>query len=403
MALFIQLFAGRASADVTFATFGYAGGSLGIVGGVSGDLAVTERVSPDFGGDTVAFARAFADKLLVAARGGLGTSGDRILIYDPSDLSAPLADTSWDGVRGVCAAEYMSGHLYVASQADGRVVRIETENFTKTGEYRFDDSVLPAGYSAKGVALAQLGGRLYALFTVADSSFPPNHQPSRLVKLSGDLTQLAGMQVLENAHTLATHNNQLYAAGWGGARTAGADASKSGLWVINTSVMGESEIFNGADIDGAQIAAACFAPDGSMLIATHRYDAGFNALARLYRIGPGLTADSKQLVKTLDGRATSIAYDRVTGYFWVANASGGEDADQLMAFDRSDGGLLGLVKSFSASDLGGPIRFAASTAGAAPLSASSDAHGDGGCSSGAFGTAGLLSLSLLFAIRRKNG
>ncbi len=349
----VQLLAGAAWADVAFSTSDYTNGTIGTVGSTS---AITGDRATNFGGDTVVFPFAAGDRLLAADRSSAGTADDSVYIYDPADLSKPLKNTTWPGARNVYGVEQVGYYLYVVCYTNGNVLKIDTRDFTKTAEYKFDNSVLPAGYTAKGVSIAQLGGTLYALFMVSDTGYPPSYQQSRLVKLSTDLMQLASMQLPENAHTVTTSKGQLYVASWGGVQDNKADASKSKLLAINTAVMGEAEVFNGSDIDGGQIAAIRFAPDGTALIATHRYDANFNTTARIYRLDSGLVASDKKLLKTLDGWSTTIVYDGVTGYFWISNANGQNGPDQLLAFDRSTGNL---VKNFSAADLGGPAYFVA--------------------------------------------
>lgn len=338
---------------MAFSTSDYANGTLGTVGS---SLAVTGDKAAGFGGDMVVFPFAAGDRLLAADRSSTGTTDDSVYIYDPANLSKPLKNTTWSGARNIYGVEQVGYYLYVVGYTNGNVLKIDTRDFAKVAEYKFDNSVLPAGYTAKGVSIVQLNGTLYALFMVSDTAYPPNYQQSRLVKLNTDLMQLASMLLPENAHTVTTSNYQLYVASWGGVQSNNADASKSKLQAINTSVMGEAEVFSGADIDGGQIAAIRFASDGTALIATHKYDTNFNTTARVYRLDSGLVANNKKLLKTLDGWSTTIVYDSVTGYFWISNTNGQNGSDQLLAFDRNTGNL---VKNFSASDLGGPAYFVA--------------------------------------------
>lgn len=396
-----SLFAANCAwADVAYTTSDYASGTIGVIGKRDGDLRVASQAS-NFGGDAVAFGYSFGNRLLVADRSSAGTSNDGIFIYDPADIAKPIVNTTWAGARNIYDAEYMFGYLYVICYNDGKVIKIETENFTKVGEYVFENNVLPEGYRAHGVSITQHDGNLYALFAVSDSSYPPHYQQSRLVKLGDDLTRLASMQLPANAHRVLTWNYQVYVVSWGGPQTADADGSASRVQRINTSVMGESGIIFGSDLDGGLIASLCFAPDGTALVATHKYDSNFNTTARIYRLDSSMDPNTRKLVKTLDGWSTHIIYDQVTKLFWVVNANGKNGGDQLLAVDPATGSV---ARSFSASELGGPAYFAAPVkqTGSSSSTEPGDGSSGGGCSTGGGYIAAItLLLAIGWTIRRK--
>lgn len=402
LVLFAALFAAAASADVVFTTSDYKDRTLGIAGAVNGVITVKQKTK-GFGADPVSFSYSFGNNLLVANRSSAAASDDSIYICDTDDISKPLFSKSWEGARNIYDAEYMFGYLYVICYNDGKIIKVETNDFTKVAEYAFDNARLPSGFSAKGVSLAQLGGQLYALFAVTDESFAPSYEQSWLVKLDENLTPLSSMTLPENAHTVTVYNNRLYVASWGGAQTANANASKSKLQVIVHDVMGVSEVFSGADIDGAQIAGICFSPDGTAFVATHMYSPdGENckSTTRIYRIATGrdgIDSGTKKLVKTLGGWMTTITYDPATSYFWVANSDGRDGSDQLLAFNRSDGSL---VKSFSSAQLGGPA-YSLAQVSRAETPQTTDSGGNGGCSTAPVSTIGMLLIGALFAMRRK--
>lgn len=378
-------------ADIAFTTSDYTNGTLGRIGTVDGAFAVLGGGIANFGGDAIVHAYNYGNRMLVIERSATGE--DNIYVYDPDDLSRPIRNTTWTNVKNIYDVEYMFGYLYAISY-DGKVVKVETNNFTKVDEWNFDNTTLPEGYTGKGVALAQLGGELFALFTVADAAYPPTYRDSKLVNLSDALVRQRSVDLPENTHTLATFGGKLYAAGWGGAQEAGADAGASLVQRIDigTTTLTPVTLFSGAELGGGQVAAFCFGPNGQALLATHKYDDAFNATVKLHMIDTGLAVSSaKTLGKTLDGWSTSIVYDSATDRFWVANANGGNGPDQIMAFHTSDGAE---VANFSAAQLGGPAYSLAPVKRIDTADGGDDdgwsSGGGGGCAAGAYGFALLL-------------
>ncbi|MDR3331539.1 MAG: hypothetical protein LBT08_02820 [Synergistaceae bacterium] len=356
-------FCGVLSADVAFTTDDYSSGTIGIIGDDGGGLKI--KAGPFVGYATNLNVLSYADgsRLLLAERPYLGSGGgaeDSLFFFDSSDLSIPLKNITIPGVSNTYDAEYLDGYLYLICYDGANIVKIDPDDFTVKARYEFSDSDIAQGYIPHGVSLASLGEELFALFIVIDND-TLTHANSRLVRLDRDLkAKDFVLQLPLNAHTAAVSGGSLYVASWGGEQNSSASSYRSQLQrvVINGDLMTAERLFTAAVIDGAQIGAICFAPDGTALIATHRYSDDFTTEANLYRLDSSLAPGARLKLTdsfTLAGWMTSIVYDPDTSCFWVANSNGGASANQILAFD--DAGKL--VKSFSAKDIGGPSSYLA--------------------------------------------
>lgn len=391
--LLLTAFCGLAAADIFYTTSDYTSGQIGTIS----DFGIHSEAG--FGGDTQAHSFAAGDKVLVTERPF--TSDDSVYIYDPSDLSAPLANTSWAGIGNIYDVVHLNGYLYTITYG-AKIAKINTADYTMANTYAYTSSSLPAGFSAKGVSLAELGGKIYALFIISDAAWPPVYQDSILVELDANLNKTDEKTDLpKNAHTLAVSGSTLYVASWGNAQIYGAAPADSLLQKIDTTNLADpaTNILSAADLGGGQISSIAFADNGSLLVATNETQwGGYSVLVNAYLVPATLAPNGKITLKTgLTGWTTQTTYDPVSNTFWLLNSDGSNGLDQLLVFDAT--GVQ--IKSFSASDLGGPAYSLAAVQSIQRAGNNGGSGSGGGCTTGSFPLLALLAAAAA-VLKRKS-
>ncbi|WP_020180181.1 hypothetical protein [Methylopila sp. M107] len=147
----------------------------------------------------------------------------------PAGTSPSLFAPTWTNVRNMYGLVRVGSYLYALDYDNARVVEINPTNFTQTGvTYTLPASLTPSGYVAHAQAITEIGGKLYGLFTFADSSWS-SYANSMVVRftLTGGSSITVGANdrnsgFVGNGFKLAVNGADLYVAGLGGAQVGGS-------------------------------------------------------------------------------------------------------------------------------------------------------------------------------------
>jgi hypothetical protein len=393
-ALFLLTLSCVARADIAFST---SNGTVGIITNNNGKTDISSDTITNLENNALVYSYSSGKKLLTDERIFLGN--DRVSVYDPSDIKTALKKTEWENAADISDVEYMDGFLYVIGLDNASVVKIDAHDYQKKDEYVYTN---PQGYTARGVSLAQYNDELFALFSVNVAG--NLYEKSVLVRLDGDLKEIDYLDdVVENAHSAEQSGGHIYVAGYGNDYDLSSDRSKLEKISIENNAMKKEPVpvlaASDLDSDTSQIAAICFFPSGSAVIATRESNGANANTVKIFMLDSSLDAKSKkELKETFSGTEARIVYDEGNKYFWMTNLGGGAGDSQIAAF--TDAGAT--VKKFSSGALGGLVNSIAEIKqinGGDGGGASVPGTGENmGCGVGGFGSA-LAGAALLICVK----
>jgi hypothetical protein len=173
----------------------------------------------------------------------VGSSAETVSIFDVTTGSAATGSPfTWAHVFNMYGIEQIGTHLYVLDFDNARIVELTTA-YVETGKvFNFATNgvtgpLVPAGYIVHGQAILTIGGTLYGLFTITDSSWT-NYQNSVLVKFTINATGISvgstnyNNAIGKNAFAMAVEGSNLYIASLGGRQNAGSPNTNSALQTI---------------------------------------------------------------------------------------------------------------------------------------------------------------------------
>jgi len=180
-----------------------------------------------------------AGGLRIAVTDYVGGSARPVTIYNALTAGA-VATPSWSSVENLYTLAKVGSYLYAMDYDNARVVEINATTYAQTGvSYTLPASLTPAGYTAHGQALLEIGGTLYGLFTFVDSGWT-NYAASLLVRFTlsgGSSISVAATDAnagfARNAFSMAVNGNDLYVCAIGGSQVAGSYNAASRLQKID--------------------------------------------------------------------------------------------------------------------------------------------------------------------------
>ncbi|MFT4027076.1 MAG: hypothetical protein QM676_09790 [Novosphingobium sp.] len=162
-------------------------------------------------------------------------------IFDAtSGSTTPVATPSWPKVANLYDIQELGGFFYVLDYDNARVVELDSSYAETLAVFDFagdatTGALLAPGDSAYGQAILNIGGVLYGLFSITNSSWT-TYQNSVLVKFTisnytsidvGSTDYNNGIN--KNAFAMAVSGSDLYIACIGGAQANGAPNTNSSL------------------------------------------------------------------------------------------------------------------------------------------------------------------------------
>ncbi|WP_034161406.1 hypothetical protein [Sphingomonas sp. ERG5] len=184
----------------------------------------------------------FADpsgNLRIAVAPYVGGTGETVEIRNA--LTGAIVGTphTWASVDNLYGLVLVGSYLYAIDYDNARVVEINPTTYTQTGvTYTLSSSFFPAGNVPHGQGLINIGGTLYGLFSIANSSFT-TYANSVLVRFTitgGSSISVAANDYNnsfgKNAFAMANQGSDLYVACIGGAQVGGTPNVNSALQKI---------------------------------------------------------------------------------------------------------------------------------------------------------------------------
>lgn len=183
--------------------------------------------------------------LRIAVAPYVGGTGETVGIYDATTGSLVGGVThNWSSVNNMYGIEKIGSNFFVLDFDNARIVRVNSSYNQATPPpavvWSFaGDAVtgplIPSGSVVHGQAIINIGGTLYGLFTLTDSTWT-NYQSSILVKftISGTGAISVGTTdynngIGKNAFAMAVQGSDLYIACLGGRQNGGSPNTNSSL------------------------------------------------------------------------------------------------------------------------------------------------------------------------------
>lgn len=173
-------------------------------------------------------------------------SGQTATIYDMVSASTVTGSPFlWTSVSNAYGIEKIGSNFFVIDFDNARIVRLNSSynqaspppanSWSFTGVPALN-ALIPSGYAVHGQAILNIGGTLYGLFTITDSSWT-NYANSVLVKftinaITGAISVGANdynSNIGKNAFTMTVQGSDLYIACLGGRQNGGSPNTNSAV------------------------------------------------------------------------------------------------------------------------------------------------------------------------------
>jgi hypothetical protein len=411
------LWSGAASADLfyTVVDSGYSNGSAGVVTRDGSSFNALKDLVTGIGGDPGV--HSFIDvggNERILLRNFSYSSSDAVSIYDPSDLTAPIFNSTAWAAGNIKGAVSLGDYLYVTAALrnyssmtvydSGELLKIRMSDYQVEDRYSFNVTGLSAGCKRNIDDLRAYGGKLY----VVSNNYNPvtfayedcevfRFNPANLSAPEASVT--IGINAGAMSQPMDIYGSKLYIACAG--NSMGGQAGS--LWSVDLGSMTATELI---DFDNVTTGFSfnspkgiAFADDGTALIAVgDDWDPGaiYRTSAALLASGGSDNTKAGTRIGTFtpaaSGYTFGVAYDRGNATFWVGNG------DNLEARDRYGA----LLKSFTPAELGDNM-YAMTVIdkyGGSPSGGSQAGDSLGGCDAG-FGALSLLLAALVVSLKRR--
>ncbi|MCJ2189213.1 hypothetical protein [Novosphingobium beihaiensis] len=189
----------------------------------------------------------FADtgnNLRIAATRYTGSGGPGVDIYNAETGTSVAADRTWANVTNLYGLVKVGSFLYALDFDNARLVEINPATYLETGKiFNFSTDPTTSGLYTSGTdfvhgqAIIEIGGVLFGLFTITNSSWT-TYKNSVLVRFTiGSSSITVGStaynnNIEKNAFQMAVQGSDLYIASIGGYQSAGAPNTNSALQKI---------------------------------------------------------------------------------------------------------------------------------------------------------------------------
>jgi Synergist-CTERM protein sorting domain-containing protein len=416
------LWSGAASADLfyTVVDSGYSNGSAGVATRDGSSFNALKDLVTGIGGDTGV--HTFIDtggNERILLRNYTYSSSDAVSIYDPSDLTAPIFNSTAWTAGNIKGAVSLGDHLYVTAALrnytsmtaydSGELLKIRMSDYQVVARYQFSD--MPGGGKRNIDDLRAYGGKLY----VVSNNYNPvtfayedcevfRFSPANISAPEAWVT--IGINAGAMSKPLDIYGSNLYIACAGNSSAP----QKGSLWSIDMSSpsMTATELidFDNVTTTGFSFNSPkgiAFADDGTALIAVgDDWNPGAIYRTSAALLASGGNADAKAgtrigtFTPAASGYTFGVAYDRGNATFWVGNGS------NLEARDRNGA----LLKSFTPAELGDNMyamtvigKYGDSSGDGTP-GGDNQSTGGGGCDAG-FGAISLIVAVLAVSLKRR--